>query len=196
MDATVENNTTLNQIEGKVLSIPMIDSTLTKSGRSADAKAVGDQVTRLDGRIDNIDPHFAENVQYDNASSGLSAINTQEAIDEIKNGIDEMHTDLNSNFFGTHNKPRNFYKGNGSATTRTIEIGGIGGAVIIYSNNAGDINICIVTGVGAVAFNVGGTTRETKYMSSAITYKDGTISMATAEDCVNKANVNYYYQVL
>mgnify|MGYP003289687816 CR=1 FL=1 len=196
MSGSVENNTTLYQIEGKVLSVPLIDNTLTKTGRSADAKAVGDQVARLDERLDNVDPHFAKNVQYDNSSSGLDAIDTQGAIDEIKNGIDEMHTDLNNNFFGTHNKPRNFYKGDGSATSRKIEIGGVGGAVIIYSNNASDINICIVTGVGAVAFNVGGTTRETKYMSSAITYKDGIISMATAEDCVNKANVNYYYQVL
>ena len=189
MDANVEKNTTLNHIEGKVVSIPVIDKTLTKSGRSADAQVVGNEIKRLDGRFNEVDPHFAENVQYNNENSGLDATNMQGA-------IDEMHTDLNNNFFGVHNKPRNFYKGDGSATARKIEIGGVGGAVIIYSNNAGDINICIVTAVGAVAFNVGGTTRETKYMSSAVTYKDGELSMATAEDCVNKANVNYYYQVL
>lgn len=87
MSGSVENNTTLNLIEGKVLSVPLIDNTLTKTGRSADAKAVGDQVARLDERIDNVDPHFAKNVQYDNASSGLSATNMQRAIEEIYNAF-------------------------------------------------------------------------------------------------------------
>jgi hypothetical protein len=83
MEANVEKNTTLNHIEGKIVSIPVIDKTLTKSDRSADAKVVGEEIARLDGRLDDIDPHFAENVQYDNASSGLSATNVQGAVDMI-----------------------------------------------------------------------------------------------------------------
>lgn len=96
MDANVEKNTTLNNIEGKVVSIPVIDKTLTKSDRSADAKVVGEEISRLDERLDNVDPHFAKNVQYDNASSGLKAINIQSAIDEtntrnyrVVNGVTE-----------------------------------------------------------------------------------------------------------
>lgn len=83
MDANVEKNTTLNHIEGKVVSIPVIDKTLTKSDRSADAKVVGDEIKRLDGRLNEVDPHFAENVQYNNENSGLDATNMQNALDEI-----------------------------------------------------------------------------------------------------------------
>lgn len=83
MDTNVEKSTTLNNIEGKVVSIPLVDRTLTKPGKSADAKVVGDEIARLDGRVDNIDPHFAKNVQYDNAKSKLSATDIQNAVDEI-----------------------------------------------------------------------------------------------------------------
>lgn len=81
------NAKTKNVLTGKVLGIPVIDKTLTKSDRSADAKVVGDEIARLDGRFNEVDPHFAENVQYDNENSGLDATNMQGAIDEISGKI-------------------------------------------------------------------------------------------------------------
>lgn len=189
MDTNVEKSTTLNNIEGKVVSIPLVDRTLTKPGKSADAKVVGDEIARLDGRVDNIDPHFAKNVQYDNTKSKLNATDMQGA-------VDEMHADLYSSFFETKDKPTGYYTGNGNATLREIAVGGVGGVVIIYSNNAGNLNICLVTKIGAVSFSVGGASKETKYMSSAVFYRDGKLSLATADSSVNSNNVNYYYQVL
>lgn len=68
---------------GKIKQVPRTDTTLTKEGYSADAKTVGDKFAEHKLRIDNIDPHFAKNVGYDNASSGLSATNVQAAIDKM-----------------------------------------------------------------------------------------------------------------
>ena len=68
---------------GSIKEIPQVDTTLTKEGRSADAKVVGDILADHKRRIDNIDPHFAENVEYDNENSGLNAANVQGALDEV-----------------------------------------------------------------------------------------------------------------
>ena len=68
---------------GKIRVIPRTDTTLSKEGFSADAKVVGDKFAEHKLRIDNIDPHFAVNVGYDNTSSGLDADNVQAAIDKI-----------------------------------------------------------------------------------------------------------------
>ena len=68
---------------GSIKEIPQVDTTPTKEGRSADAKVVGDILADHKRRIDNIDPHFAENVEYNNENSGLNATDTQKAIDEM-----------------------------------------------------------------------------------------------------------------
>lgn len=65
---------------GRLRAIPRIDETLTKKGMSADAKAVGDILTEHNRRIDDIDPHFAENVGFDNSESWTKAENLQEAM--------------------------------------------------------------------------------------------------------------------
>jgi hypothetical protein len=106
MESNVENNTTLNQIEGRVLSVPLIDNTLTKTGRSADAKAVGDQVARLDGRIDNVDPHFAKNVQYDNAGTWTDAIDVQGAMTDVLKQTEKYE---NSGYMKNHWSGENNY---------------------------------------------------------------------------------------
>lgn len=68
---------------GKLRAIPRVDETLTKRGMSADAKAVGDILAEHNRRIDDIDPHFAENVGYDNSNGKLNATDLQGAIDEM-----------------------------------------------------------------------------------------------------------------
>ena len=68
---------------GKIKEVPRTDTTLSKEGFSADAKVVGDKFAEHKLRIDNIDPHFAVNVGYDNKSSGLDATDVQAALDEM-----------------------------------------------------------------------------------------------------------------
>lgn len=68
---------------GSIKQIPRTDTTLSREGFSADAKVVGDKFAEQKLRIDNIDPHTAENVGYDNTVSGLNATDVKGAIDEI-----------------------------------------------------------------------------------------------------------------
>lgn len=70
-------------LKGKIVNLPKIDTTLTKEGHAADAKAIGDEIGKLNIRIDNIDPHFADNVGYSSAESGITAETVQAALDWI-----------------------------------------------------------------------------------------------------------------
>lgn len=81
MDGKAETNMTVYALKGKITTLPVVDKTLTKEGYAADAKKTGTEIEHLNNRMDNIDPHFAENVGYDNANSGLDADKVQQAID-------------------------------------------------------------------------------------------------------------------
>ncbi len=60
MNGTIEENATLQVLKGRVVVIPKIDPTLTKSGLSADAKITGDELKKLTKRIDNFKNPFAD----------------------------------------------------------------------------------------------------------------------------------------
>lgn len=108
------NTEAKKSINGKVTVIPTIDKTLSKSGYSADAKVTGDalkkkvntsdivdnlttnadnkplsakQGAELKRRIDDIDPHFAENVIYDNENGNFESKDVQGALDEISSRL-------------------------------------------------------------------------------------------------------------
>ncbi len=65
---------------GSIKKVPQIDKTLTKDGFCADAKAVGDTFAEHKRRIDNIDPHFAANVEFDNTNTWSTSKNLQGAV--------------------------------------------------------------------------------------------------------------------
>jgi hypothetical protein len=65
-----------NALKGKIATIPQVDNTLTKAGFAADAKMVGDRLLK-------VSPEYAQNVIFDNARSGMSATNSQAAIEEL-----------------------------------------------------------------------------------------------------------------
>lgn len=74
-------------LKGSIKRIPTIDKTLTRENCCADAKVVGDKFVEHSMRIDDIDPHFAENVGYNNTDSGLNATDVQGAIDEVNSEV-------------------------------------------------------------------------------------------------------------
>ena len=106
MDGNIEK---VQSLTGKIKGLG-IDKTLTKKGMCAEAEATGkalatkvnitdivDELTSvavdkplsanqgrvLKKQIDEIDPHTAENVVYDNADSGVDANNVKVAIDKL-----------------------------------------------------------------------------------------------------------------
>ena len=91
------------------------------------------------------------------------------------------------------NKPSGSYTGNGSAAARTIDVGGIGKFVAVYSNNAGTSPALIVTPLGAFGKNSSGV-KALGY--NDVRFADGVLTVASADNDVNANGKTYYYQVL
>lgn len=90
--------------------------------------------------------------------------------------------------FGEHNKPSGTYTGNGSATSRTIHIASIGAGILIISDNG----MAIVTSAGAI---MGYGTTISGLGSGTVTFKDGVLTLKTADNKLNANGVYYDYQV-
>jgi hypothetical protein len=93
--------------------------------------------------------------------------------------------------FGEHNKPSGSYTGNGSATQRTVTVGGIGEVLTITS----DTGMALVTNRGAICLN-----RQTGVLSGLksyeVNYQNGVLTIAIADAFVNGSSIAYWYQVL
>ena len=110
MNGNIESNMAMYKLQGKIVGIPQIDPTLSKSGYSADAKTTGealearvkkddivDDLTSelvdkplsarqgkvIKGMLDDINLSQAGTVGYNNTESKLEATNMQSAIDEV-----------------------------------------------------------------------------------------------------------------
>lgn len=90
----------------------------------------------------------------------------------------------------TGNKPTGTYTGNGSATERTINTGGIGNAVLIY---AGNNLFSIVSTNGAISL---GNTTIVGYLNTEVKFVNGVLTIASTSSAFNLSNITYYYQVL
>lgn len=88
----------------------------------------------------------------------------------------------------TGNKPSGSYTGNGSATLRTIETGGIGNFCILRVHGYG---ISIVTAQGA--YKMGSTYNG--WTDSAI-FVNGVLTLTTTDPYLNPSSVSVEYQVL
>ncbi len=89
--------------------------------------------------------------------------------------------------FGTHNKPTKTYIGTGKATSRDINTGGIGNALLIYRNQKSAIvlpSCAIFCSNGAI---------ETTW---DVTFQNGILHIASTSDYVNGEGITYNYQVL
>lgn len=91
---------------GKIRVIPRTDATLSKEGYSADAKVVGDKFAEHKLRIDNIDPHFAKNVGFDNSKSWTSGKNLQDALCDV---LKQTEVYENSGYMANHWSGANNY---------------------------------------------------------------------------------------
>ena len=94
----------------------------------------------------------------------------------IQSTADKNDSYANKMVFHTGNKPSGSYTGNGDATDRTIETGGIGEVIIIYSGNGVEI-----------------VTRRDRAEAS---FANGTLTIASATNTLSASSVTYYYQVL
>ena len=87
------------------------------------------------------------------------------------------------------NKPVITYTGNGSATARTIDTGGIGNCCVIHSDNGA----AIVTGINGIAFNAANIVVIPNAQGHI---NAGALTLATTDSRLNAAGVTYHCQVL
>lgn len=92
------------------------------------------------------------------------------------------------NVFHAGNKPSGTYTGNGSAASRTINVGGIGGVVLIR-HSGGMVLVGPTGGFG----NLYGST---EVSAGAMYFSNGIITLQSSSALVNTNGVTYYYQVL
>ena len=105
VEGNIDNE--LNELKGKVVSIPQIDATLSKEGFSADAKVTGDAIRALSTDVANMTVSTSGTMSYNNANSGLAAITVQTAIDEVaaiaKNAVSKNGGDMIKGAIKTQN---------------------------------------------------------------------------------------------
>ncbi len=105
---------------------------------------------------------------------------------KLWDGLVNTYHDL----FGEYNKPAGTYTGNGDATSRTINTGGIGNWLALRTFT--DV-IGLVCPTGAIMFSNG----TAKFLSStSIKFQSGVLTIASADNSVNKSSTTYGYYVL
>lgn len=93
----------------------------------------------------------------------------------------------------TGNKPSGSYTGNGSAAARTIDTGGIGKVMIIWSNT--NTTIAVVTHNAGALCKTETTVKALKNSACAIS-ANGALALVTDDITLNANGVTYNYQVL
>ena len=103
-----------------------------------------------------------------------------------KNGIETVAI-----VFGSHNKPSGSYTGNGSATSRTIDTGGISDAIVLYGSGY----MALVTSSGVIGKSPNSATPIIIDYAEC-KFDNGALILNTTNEVVNANNRTYYYQVL
>ena len=216
MDGNMENNQTVYNLNGKIEAIPVVDSTLTKSGYSADAKVTGDALKELREAVSSLGAvatvsedtevtvSTAAGVTYNNTASNLAATSVQGAIDELSADIKEtastiqgMSEDIQTletnseEYLKKNDKTFNSYAGNGSTTARTVATGGIGRLLMIYCST----HIAFVTPKGARVIDLNGG-NATWVDAAKAYYLNGNLFLNTDNAAFNASGVSYNYQCI
>lgn len=101
------------------------------------------------------------------------------------NGVENQYSILH-----TGNKPSGQYTGNGDATKRIIEIGGIGSAILVWSKRG----FALLTYYGAFLSN--GHTVTAAFSDAVYANSYGNIVLTTTNGILNENGVTYNYQFL
>lgn len=109
----------------------------------------------------------------------------------LANSVDNV--EIRYNIYGAYNKPQGTYSGNSDATSRTVDVGGIGGFLLI--RNTAKTAIAIVASGGAVAFNVASGT-VTYFKKDVLNFTSGILTMSTSDALINASGYTYTYQLV
>jgi hypothetical protein len=136
--------------------------------------------TKIETKVDS------NNYRVFGIVNNSAASNVKDAVQLIDrtNGIEKGYS-----IFGDHNKPSGSYTGNGSAASRTIDIGSTVNAVLLFNNSGSSSGI--ITAVGGIFWN--GTT----VVSSAnIKVAGSSLVITGVDDYFNANGVTYSFQSL
>ena len=100
------------------------------------------------------------------------------------------NTETGYNVYGEHNKPTITYTGNGSATKRTIDVGGTGAWLGIR----GGSHMAIVGEFGALLLS-SETSSITRLNADACNFKNGVLTIATTNGVVNSNTIPFIGEV-
>lgn len=95
------------------------------------------------------------------------------------------------NFFDESNKPAGTYTGNGDATARTIDTGGIGSVCCVYGG--GNYGIVTVNGGFFSSYN---STSVSAILQAECKFVEGVLTIASTNAMINASGQSYGYQVL
>lgn len=161
-------------------SYPQISVVDTTQARKAMIEYSSRGVVSIQNRSTDDDTNYSS-IWLDRESSELE---TLLRVGQVKSG-----TRTTYNVLHTGNKPTGTYTGNGSATSRTIDTGGLGSVCVITSSKGN----CIVLTNGAFYW-LGSTTGAVA--AGVCKFTDGVLTLATALDAFNANGITYTYQVL
>ena len=113
-----------------------------------------------------------------------SRVSLAQALQLVINGSNSY------DLFGAHNKPTGSYTGNGSATSRTISVGGIGEILVIYTGG----RVGFVGYNGGVIFNYS-EAKATYFTEEQINFRAGVLTLASDNTQVNTNGTIYNYYV-
>lgn len=106
---------------------------------------------------------------------------------DVISGTDKYYT-----IHGEHSKPSGSYTGNGSATSRTINTGGIGNVCVIWEDGW---VATIATPAGATSLR-SGEGKTVYHKKREFSFVNGVLTIATTSSQVNNNGSTYKYQVL
>ena len=126
---------------------------------------------------------LSRHLQIFNGSSGILGSLILAAYDEAGKRTDYK-------IYGEHNKPTGTYTGNGSDTGRTVDTGGTGNVLVVWSDD--DNSTIIVTPIGALSV----TTSDMKFVRGKATFSGGVLTITSTAAYLNTSGSTYNYQCI